>query len=145
MSYRPRASEIRQKEFAEMSHEFEAAPLSTTVSEAILADDQLAQLCDAAAEASIASDLRERSHGEESESAEKLHEAWGYLDYVARQRALEVVAESCATVIQDGEQWDEPDHWDADTIHEAQDEAREWMSWHTNETERANVAGVLTE
>jgi hypothetical protein len=145
MSYRPRASERRQKEFAEMSQEFEVAPLSNTVSEAILADDQLTQLCDAAAEASIASDLRERSHGEESESAEKLQDAWGYLDYVARQRALEVVAESCASVIQGGEQWIEADQWDAATIYEAQDEARKWMSEHTNETERANVAEVLTE
>jgi hypothetical protein len=138
--YRPRASEIRQQEFAEMSQEFEAAPLSNTVSEAILDDDQLTQLCDAAAETSIASDLRERSHGEESESAEKLHEAWGYLDYVARQRALEVVAESCEMVIQDGDHWD-----DDDAIDTAQQEAREWMRAHTNETERANVAGVPTD
>jgi hypothetical protein len=143
--YRPRASEIRQKEFAEMSQEFEAAPLSNTVYEAILDDDQLTQLCDAAAEASIASDLRERSHDEESESAEKLHEAWGYLDYVARQRALEIVAESCATVIEHSEQWDEPNHWDDDAVANAQQEAREWMKAHTNETHRANVAEVLAD
>jgi hypothetical protein len=145
MSYRPRASEIRQKEFAGMSHDFETVPLSNTVHDEILDDDQLTQLCDAAAEASIASDLRERSHGEESDSVEQLQEAWGYLDYEARQRALEVIAESCATVIEHGEQWDEPDHWDDDAIDNAQQEARAWMSEHTNETERANVEEVLTE
>jgi hypothetical protein len=139
MSYRLKASERRQKEFAEMSREFKAVPLSNTVYETLLDDDQLTQLCDAAAEASLANDLRGRSHGEESESAEKLEDAWGYLDYVARQRALEIVAESCATVIQDAEQWDEPAHWDDDAIDNAQQEARAWMSAHTNETEQANV------
>ena len=145
MSYRPRASEIRQQEFAEMSQEFEAVPLSNTVYDDILDDDQLTQLCDAAAEASLASDLRERSHGEDSESVEKVNEAWGYLDYVARQRALELVAEACARVIRDGEQWSTSDHWDNDAIDNAQQEAREWLEYHMNETERANVAEVLTK
>jgi hypothetical protein len=145
MSYRPRASEIRQKEFAEMAQDFEAGPLHNTVYDEIIDDDQLAQFCDAAAEAKNARHSRESAVGENGIYVEDLNEAWGTIAYIARQRALEVVAEACARVIQDGEQWIEADQWDATKIREAQEEAREWMKWHTNETERANVAGVLTD
>lgn len=145
MTDRPVASTRQQREFAEMADEFEAVPLHNTVYDEIIDDTQLAQYCDAAAEANNARRSREEAVGEDGEYVEYLNETWGRLAYVARQRALEIVAESCARVIQDGEQWIEADQWDAATIREAQDEAREWMEWHTNETERANVAGVLTE
>jgi hypothetical protein len=143
MTDRPVASTRRQREFADgMASDFEYVPVHNTVHDEILDDDQLAWLCDAAATVSIASDLRERSYGEDGKYVENLEEIWGRLDYIARQRALEVVAEACATVIQDGEQWAEDGHWDAETIHKAQDEARQWMRWHTNETNRANVEEV---
>jgi hypothetical protein len=125
------ASIRRQREFADdMGRDFEALPLSNTVHDAIIDDDQLAQLCDAAIEASIASDRRECIHGEDGSGVENLTEAWGRIAYVARQRALEVVAEACARVIQDGEQWIENDQWNAETVQHAQQEAQEWMSAH---------------
>jgi hypothetical protein len=137
------ASIRRQQEFADdTARDFEADPLHITVHNEIIEDDQLAQLCDAAIEASIASDRREGIHGEDGPGVENLSEAWGRIAYVARQRALEVVAEACATVVQDGDQWIEEGRWNAETIHEAQAEAREWMQAHTNETNRANVEEV---
>jgi hypothetical protein len=142
MSHRPVASTRRQGEFADMADDFEAIPLRNTISDAIINDDQLVQFCDAAAEAKNARHSREAAVGEDGTHVEYLNETWGRLVYVARQRALEVVAEACATVIQDEKQWGDDGHWDDETIHEAQDEARQWMRWHTNETNRANVEEV---
>lgn len=145
MSYRPRASERRQKEFADMADDFEAVPLHNTVYDKIIDDKQLADCCDAAAEAKNARQSRECQYGENESHVEYLNETWGRLVYVARQRALEVVAEACATVIRDGDQWTENDQWNAATIQHAQQESREWLNAHSNETERAQVWEVLTD
>ncbi|QIO25305.1 hypothetical protein [Haloarcula sp. JP-L23] len=136
--HRSRTSQQRQSEFAEsFACEFDAAAIHNTVWETVDEDADLARLCDAVAAADEALAVRV-----DDAFAAKLDEAWGRLDWVARQRALEVVVEACAVVITDGEQWVTDGHWDAEEITDAQTEAQDWMATHTEIAERA---GVLTD
>lgn len=128
-----------------MASDFEQEPLHNKVHDNIGEDEQLAQFCDAAMNADTASDLRERYHGENAEFIEDTREAWGKLSYVARQRAMEVVAETCATLIREGDQWVEDGHWTAQEIEDAQDEAYIWLQSHTNQASRAGVLEAVTQ
>lgn len=133
-----------QSDFARrFASDFDVNPLHNFMWDYIGGDDQLAWLCDAADAADTAGDVRENHHGEDAELVEDVEKAWGKLHHVARERALEAVAESCATVIEDGDQWVEEGHWEQATIDAAKAEARDWLRHHSNEAERADVMGVL--
>ena len=143
MSRRSVSSTRQQGDFASrFAEDFDADVLANKVHDDLGADDQLARLCDAASAADAAGDLRESYHGEDAEYVEEVEEAWGTLSHVARERALEVVAEACATVIDEGDEWAEAGHWEAEAIREAKHEAREWLQMHTNEAARAGVMEV---
>jgi hypothetical protein len=145
MTRRSVSSKRMQSDFDRFANDFEAVPLHNKVFEDIGEDDQLARLCDAAAAADAARDLRISYHGEDVDFAEKIKDAEGQLRWVARQRALEVVAEACATVITDGDQWVDEGHWEQTTIDGAKHEAREWLQTHTNEADRVGVLGAVAD
>lgn len=127
----------RQHKFADnMASDFETDALHNAVYADLLEDFQLRLLCDAASAADDVRDRRENYYGEDAAFIEALEEAWGSLHHIARQRALEVVAAACKTVVREGEQWAEEDSWDAVEIQDAKQEAREWMDLHSNEMER---------
>lgn len=145
MTNRPVAATRRQRELAyEMADEFETLPLQNGIYDALLEDEQLAGLCDAAAEAAAASEQRER-FSEDAEYLEDLKEAWGILSHIVRQRALEVVADTCVTIIHDGDQWIEDGHWDTEEIHDAIQEAREWTQTYTNPVNRVYRLAEVSE
>ena len=133
MMRRPPASRKRQNTFSrEMASDFDEAPLHNKVADAIDQDGQLARVLDAAARADEAADVRAAENGSGAEFVDNVEEAWGLLSNVARERALEVVAEACRTVIEDGDQWAAEGHWTESEIADAQHEAREWLQLHTN-------------
>ena len=143
MTRRSVSSTRKQKSFASgFAEDFEAAAIQNAVHDDLGEDDQLARLCDAAAAADAAGELRESYHGEGADGVEEIEEAWGKLSHVARQRALEVVAEACARIIDEGDEWAADGHWEADAIAEAKYEARTWLQHHTNEAARVGVLEV---
>ena len=104
MTRRSVSSTRKQKDFASrLSGDFEAAAIQNAVHDDLGEDDQLARLCDAVAAADAAGELRESYHGEGADGVEEIEEAWGKLSHVARQRALEVVAEACARLLDEGD------------------------------------------
>ena len=143
MTRRSVSSTRKQKGFASrFAEDFEAAAIQNAVHDDLGEDDQVARLCDAAAAADAAGDLRESYHGEDAVGVEKVREAWGALSAVALQRALEVVAEACARLLDEGDEWVADGHWEADAIAEAKYEARTWLQHHTNEAARVGVLEV---
>lgn len=143
MTRRSVSSTRKQKDFASrLSEDFEAAAIQNAVHDDLGEDDQLARLCDAAAAADAAGDLRESYHGEGADGVGEIEEAWGKISHVARQRALEVVAEACARIIDEGDEWVADGHWETDAIAEAKYEARTWLQHHTNEAARVGVLEV---
>jgi hypothetical protein len=126
-----------------MASDFDAVPLHNKVYDDLGEDDQLARLCDAAAMADSAGDLRVSYLGEDVDFVESIEAAWGKLDYVARERALEATADVCATLIQDGDQWVEEGHWEPTTIEGAKREAREGLQQHTIEARRVGALDTL--
>ncbi|GAA3882771.1 hypothetical protein [Haloarcula argentinensis] len=144
-SYRPVASKRQQSDFSErFAEDFDTAPLHNTVWTEIDEDAQLARFCDGAAAAEAAAEHREDRQGYDA-LAEKADKGWGRLRKAARERALEVVAEACATVIQDGDQWVNEGHWEQEVIDAAKREARDWLQCHTNEADRVGVLEVLAD
>jgi hypothetical protein len=131
----------RPREFARnMANDFDAVPLHNTVHDELTDVDQLARLCEAVNAAETATDCRQRAHGETGAGSDDLESAWGTLSHVARQRALEVVAASCITIVQDGDQWVADGYSDAETMADARQEARNRMRAHTTELER--IGGI---
>lgn len=140
---RPRQSKKRQSELSsDMATDFDAVPLHNLVHDVVSEDDQLARLLDAAALADEAGDVRRDALGEDAELVDDVRDAWGKLSDAARERALEAVAEACATIIQDGDDWVEDGHCAQDEMDSAKHEARNWLQTHTNEASRV---GVLEE
>lgn len=143
MTRRSVGSTRRQGGYAEQfADDFDAPLLHNKVWDDVDEDDQLARLCDAAEAADAAGDLRESYQGEDAELVEKIDEANGLLGWVARQRALEKVAEICAEVIEDGDEW--TDAWSQSDVDDAKHEAREWLQTHTAEADRVGVLEVLS-
>jgi len=126
-----------------MADDFEETLLHNAVYDRVPEDGQLQQLCEAAARADQAAAARRNVLGEDVEYAENIDRAEGRLQWTARQRAIEVVAEACALVIQEADDWD--DAWDRHDINGAQREAADWLRHHTNEAERAGAMGALEE
>ena len=126
-----------ERRFAE---DFDEAPLHNKVWDDIGEDEALARFCDAAAAAEAAADHRDH----DDELGEAADNCEGTFRWAARQRALEVVAEACATVITDGDQWADEGHWEQQTVNAAKREAREWLQAHTNEADRAGVLRMVS-
>lgn len=145
MSRRPRTSRTRQGEFASgMASDFEATILHNAVYEDIEGDDDLAELLDATAYAEHAREARENTLGSGAARVDDIKEAWGTLSHVAETRAREVVAEACATVIQDGDQWAAEGHYSQAKVNDAQHEAREWLQLNTNVSGRLGLLEEVT-
>jgi len=146
MTRRPHHSERRQSELSrKYAGDFTHVPLHNEVADRVLEDDQLAQILDAAALANAAADTRVNYHGEDQAYVEKIEDAAGELSWTARQRALEVVAEVCQTIIDDGDDWIDEGHWETGEIRGAQAEAREWLQSNTNAAKRAGVLDAVSE
>jgi hypothetical protein len=125
-----------------MAENFDAAILQNTVSEDVGADDHLAQLLDATAHSRLAQEVREDNLGSDGEHVTDVKKATGILSHVAQTRGREVVAEACATVIKDGDQWVAEGHYAQEAVADAQHEAREWLQMFTNVSGRL---GLLEE
>lgn len=141
--HHPAAREMLN-DFAErMASDFEETLLHNVVYDRVPEDGQLQQLCEAAARAEQAATTRRNVLGEDVDFADNIDRAEGRLQWTARQRAIESVAEACAVVIREAEDWD--DAWDERTIDGARREATDWLRHHTNEGERAGVLGALDD
>ena len=142
---RPPQSKKRQRELAsKMASDFEAAPLHNKVHEEIGEDEQLALLLNAADWTRHAQERREDELGSDAERVDGLGEAAETISHIARTRAREVVAEACATVISDADQWVEKDHIEARAAESAVDEAREWLRHNTNVSDRLGLLREVT-
>lgn len=145
MTNRPVEATRRQRDIAHgMADDFQTTPLHNAVHDALSDDTELVRLCDAVAEAAAASEHRERVHGEDG-AFKDLNEAWGILAHVVRQRALEVVADTCVTIIHNGDQWADDDPWNTEEVHDAIQEAREWAQSHTNAVSRIGRMGEVSD
>jgi len=141
---RPAASIDRQSSFGErLSTDFDAWLLRNMVWSFIEADDQLAYLCDGRSIVNNAAGLRKRQQGDEVVYLGKIEAIEATLDWLARQRALELVAQACAACLEDSEQWDSNTKFDDKYVEEAQVEARQWLQEHTNEAARVGALGAL--
>ncbi|ELZ84426.1 hypothetical protein C453_12806 [Haloferax elongans ATCC BAA-1513] len=133
-----------QNSFAhDLGNDIEAEVLHNLVHDDLNQDDQLTHYCDAAAEADAAADIRESYESRDAEFVDELEHAWDSIATVAHQRAFEVVAESCVTVISDGDEWADEGHYDVDAVDNAKHEAREWLQTHTDIAERVGALEVL--
>lgn len=127
----------QQSEYARnMATDFDAEILENAVYENVGEDRELAQLCDAATSTKGAREQRETAHGSSAALVSDIEEAWGKLSYIARERAREVVAEACVTVLEDGEAWVSEGHCEKESMDAAQKEAREWLRTNTNVANR---------
>jgi len=141
---RPATSIDRQSSFAkQMATDFEAWLLRNIVWSMIETDDQLRYLCDGRSIASEAAAIRERRQGENVEYLGKIEAIEATLDWLAQERALELVALACAECLADGDQWASNARFDDEHVEAAQTEARQWLHEHTEEAIRVGVAGVL--
>jgi len=141
---RPAASIDRQSSFGErLSTDFDAWLLRNMVWSFIEADDQLAYLCDGRSIVSSAAGLRKRQQGDDVAYLGKIEAIEATLDWLARQRALELVAQACAACLEDSEQWASNTKFDDKYVEEAQVEARQWLREHTNEAARVGALGAL--
>lgn len=126
-----------------MASDFETTLLHNVVYDRVPEDEQLQQLCEATARAEQAAETRRNTLGEDVDFAENIDRAEGRLRWTARQRAIEAVAEACAVVIREADDWD--DAWRQGEIDDAQHEAADWLRHHSNEGDRTGVLGALED
>jgi hypothetical protein len=129
----PQASRRVRELSSRFAESFDAAAIHNTVHDDVLEDQDLALMLDAAFRAEEVEKYREA----DDDVADALLKGWGKLSWAAEQRVQEVVAQSCATVIQEGDDW--TDAWDEAAIAAAKHEAREWLQVNTNAADRAGV------
>ncbi|WP_262174667.1 hypothetical protein [Haloarcula laminariae] len=126
-SDRSDSSVDRQSSFAErMASDFDTTLLRNLAWLCIENDGQLSRICDGRAVISEAANLRQHNQGEDIEYLAQLEEIEATLDWLARQRALELVAQACADCLTDGEAWESNTDPDEERIDAAQAEARRW-------------------
>jgi len=143
---RPDSSVKRQSSFAEeMATDFDTTLLRNLVWLCIENDGQLTCICDGRAVVSEAATLRKHNQGEDVAYLAQLEEIEATLDWLARQRALELVAQACADCLTDGEAWASNADPDEERVDEAQTEARQWLQHHTNEAVRVGALGALDQ
>lgn len=146
MGDRPEASIVRQSSFVkQMAMDFDTELLYDLVWLLIEDDGQLALLCDGRSVANDAATLRKRQQGEDAEYLGKVEAIEATLDWLARQRALELVAQACAECLTDGEAWASNTASDTVDVDAAQAEARRWLQYHPNEAVRVDALGALNQ
>ena len=126
-----------------MGTDFEAWLLRNIVWSDIETDAQPECLCEGRSITSEAAALRERRQGEDVEYLGKIEGIEMALDWLAQERALELVALAYAECLADSEQWASNARFDDEHVEAAQAEARQWLLEHTKEAMRVGVAGVL--
>lgn len=132
----------RQNELqSRMADDFDAVVLHNKVHDDLGEDLQLATLLDANARTHEGLEYREKDLDEPTRTGD-LANAAGIISDVADNRAREIVAEACQTVVDDGDEWVEEGHWEREKIDAAQHEAKNWLQAHTNEASRL---GLLRE
>lgn len=141
----PSSARDQRERARRLASDFQATVLHNMVHDRVQEDAQLGLLLDAATAVDHAHRERERNMEDDAACLTHLSKAEGKTLHVARNRALEVVAEACAAVIRDGEEWVAEDHYDAQAVAEAQAEARAWLQSHTIPAARAEVLGVLSD
>lgn len=145
-SDRPGRSIRRQSEMASnMASDFDAEVVSDLVLEEIGDDRQLALILDTCVSSKQAHARRGAEMGDDAEFVDDVKDMHGRLSYIARQRALEVVAEACATVIHEADEWVDKERVSDTAAREARDEAREWLRHHTNEAVRVDVLEAISQ
>lgn len=146
MPYRPpRATKYQSRLETELASEFDATILHNKVCEDIVEDDELAQHCDALAATEQARDKRDAEHGHNDNFAESIDDVCGQFETIAQERAREVAAEACATVLRDGDQWADEGHWEQGKVDEAKLEATEWLTTNTNISSRLGLLEEVEE
>ncbi len=145
MTYRSPRSKDRQSTLeSELAGEFDATVIHNRVYERLGEDDELIQYCDALAAAEQSRDTRSRVH-DFDQLAESMDDACEYFETASRERAREVTTEACATVLKDGSEWADGEHWDVRAVAEAQREAHEWLTNHTNVADRLGLLKEVSE
>jgi len=145
-SDRSDSSVDRQSSFAErMASDFDTTLLRNLAWLCIENDGQLSRICDGRAVVSEAANLRQHNQGEDVEHLGRLEAIEATLDWLARQRALELVAQACADCLTDGEAWASNTDPDDGRVGAAQAEARRWLKHHTNEAVRVGALEALDQ
>jgi len=133
----------RQSELAaHFASDFDATLLHNRVHERVGEDNETEHIFDAAVDVARVRDVRRDRLGDGSEFGDS-SPAVARLSYVGRQRALEVVAETCAEVLTEATEW--TDAWDPEAIEAARIEAARWLQHQTNAASRAGVLDVLAD
>ena len=145
MIHRPHLSTKRQGKLArKMASDIDATILHNSVYEDVEGDDQLGMLLDATVGAEYAQEEREDGLGSDAIRVDDVGKVAGILSHVARTRTREVVAEACATVIQDGDQWAADGIYSQAAVDDAQHEARQWLQLNTNVADRLGLLEEVT-
>lgn len=111
--------------------------LSTMVEFAIVDDEQLTHLCDAAATSAAARHHRVEAVGSQGARVDEANDMWRTAVSIAHDRALEVVAEECLAVLGDGSTGRE--------TAETREAARRWLQVHLDVVERAGLSDEVGE
>lgn len=111
--------------------------LSTMVEFAIIDDEQLTHLTDAAASSAAARHHRVEAVGSQGSRVDEVNESWRTLVSLAHDRAYEVVAEECLAVLGDGETGRE--------TAETREAARRWLQVNLEVVERAGLSDEVGE
>lgn len=110
--------------------QFEHRILADGVHDDVVEDGQLAQLMDAAVTAGHAVERREAQHDTVDADTADAAAAAERLRQVAETRVLEICAERCFAVLDDGHVWVEKGWEDRDDMRTAQQEAAAWLCDH---------------
>ncbi|SEO18171.1 hypothetical protein SAMN05216388_100941 [Halorientalis persicus] len=128
------------------AREFDSIPLRKQVRDDIQDDPQLGHLLDAVAHLRCAVHEREQETGTESMLYRELETAQnGVTGYAEDSRISEIIAQACATVIEDGAEWGRSDSLDQEHIDEAVTEARQWLSQHTDIAGRLDLLDLVPD
>ena len=113
------------------AREFDSTPLCKQIRSDVRDDPQLGHLLDAVAHLRSVVHEREQETGTESMLYRELETAeQGVAAYAEDSRVGEVIARSCATVIEEGDQWSRSASLDQEHIDKAVAEARQWLRQH---------------
>jgi hypothetical protein len=125
---------------------FDSIPLRKQIRSDVRDDPQLGHLLDAVAHLQCAVHEREQETGTESMLYRELETAQqGVTGYAEDSRVGEVIAQSCATVIGDGDKWRRSDSLDQEHIDEAVAEARQWLGQHTDIAGRLDLLYLVPD
>lgn len=139
----PASKKLQSSLESEMAEQFDTTPLHNSVYDAVAQDAGLERVCDAYAAIAEASNTREKTIGLDEHVKTMADASVTHTD-IARERALEVVADACLTLLQDGDQWAAEGHWTESEISDARYEARTWLQAHLDVAERIDARSEAT-